>query len=228
MSPNSDMHVGPHSLQVGPDGDVWITLATGNRLARFDPEEGGIHARGIARRVLSRTRSDSMTRGRIWYTIAASNHVGVYDPSSGRHEVVRVPARSFGEEIMLRLLPTFMWLGQYVDLSATAAAGEGASMPASLWHRYRTGWRHLVLAAERPPHWSHRSGNAGSPHDRYRVHRTPPHAFRLEGPAVDPRVFVQPGGSIRPGHGGVRDLRVAHRTARHRDALRAERRPQHR
>jgi hypothetical protein len=35
--PNSNAHVGPHSLQVAPDGSVWITLALGNRLARFDP-----------------------------------------------------------------------------------------------------------------------------------------------------------------------------------------------
>jgi streptogramin lyase len=127
MPPNSDMHVGPHSLQVGPDGDVWITLATGNRLARFDPKEKGFTLEELPAGFYPHTlRLDD--QGRIWYTIAVSNHVGMYDPSSGRHEVIRVPARSFGEEVMLRLLPTFLWLGQYFELSATGAA-EGASVP---------------------------------------------------------------------------------------------------
>lgn len=36
---NSEMHVGPHSLQVDQDGAIWITLAVGNRLAKFDPQD---------------------------------------------------------------------------------------------------------------------------------------------------------------------------------------------
>ena len=34
---NSNAHVGPHSIQVAPDGTLWITLALGNQLAQFDP-----------------------------------------------------------------------------------------------------------------------------------------------------------------------------------------------
>ncbi len=37
QSQAASAHVGPHSLQVAPDGALWITLAIGNRLARFDP-----------------------------------------------------------------------------------------------------------------------------------------------------------------------------------------------
>jgi len=36
-TPTSNQHVGPHSIQVAPDGRLWITLASGNRLAGFDP-----------------------------------------------------------------------------------------------------------------------------------------------------------------------------------------------
>ena len=43
--PGSNAHVGPHSIQVAPDGALWITLALGNQLARFDPatEQWTIH-----------------------------------------------------------------------------------------------------------------------------------------------------------------------------------------
>jgi len=126
MLPTSNMRVGPHSLQVGGDGAIWITLATGNQLARFDPADESFTIEDLPGGIYPHTlRIDG--KGRVWYTIAVSNHVGMYDPASGRHEVLRVPARSFGEEIVLRLLPAMMWLSQYVDLSG--AGSEGGSLP---------------------------------------------------------------------------------------------------
>ncbi len=120
---NSDMHVGPHSLQVNSEGAIWITLATGNRLAKFDPSDNSFTIEPLPSGIYPHTlRIDD--RDRVWYTIAGSNHVGMYDPSSGQHETISVPARSFGEGVMLRMLPFFMWLSQYVDLSA-AAGGSG-------------------------------------------------------------------------------------------------------
>lgn len=127
LPPNSDMRVGPHSLQVGGDGAVWITLATGNQLARFDPADESFTIEDLPGGIYPHTlRIDGV--GRVWYTIAVSNHVGMYDPASGRHEVIRVPARSFGEEVLLRMLPVFLWLSQYVDIGG-GGGGEGASLP---------------------------------------------------------------------------------------------------
>jgi virginiamycin B lyase len=128
LPPNSDMRVGPHSLQVGGDGAIWITLATGNQLARFDPEDETFTIENLPGGIYPHTlRIDD--QGRVWYTIAVSNHVGMYDPASGRHEVIRVPARSFGEEVMLRMLPVVLWLSQYVDLGGAGGSGEGSSLP---------------------------------------------------------------------------------------------------
>jgi virginiamycin B lyase len=123
---NTDMRVGPHSLQVGEDGAVWITLAVGNKLARFDTDEKSFSIEELPAGIYPHTlRIDD--KGRIWYTIAVSNHVGMFDPSSGQHEVIRVPARDFGEEVALRLLPAIMWISQYVDLDL--GGGEGSSLP---------------------------------------------------------------------------------------------------
>jgi streptogramin lyase len=126
--PNSNAHVGPHSLQVAPDGAVWITLALGNQIARFDPgsEQWSIHPldEGYYPHTLRFDRE-----GRVWYTVAASNHVGMLDPKTGDHRWVRLPSRTWGEAITMRALPLFIWLNRHLDLSEYAANAEGASAP---------------------------------------------------------------------------------------------------
>src|SRR5439155_947572 len=78
---NADAHVAPHSLQVAPDGSIWITLCLGNKIARFDPrterfeifrQEDGLYPHTL--------RFDA--RGRAWYTLAVSNQVAMIDPRS--------------------------------------------------------------------------------------------------------------------------------------------------
>jgi streptogramin lyase len=126
--PNANAHVGPHSIQVAPDGAVWITLALGNQLARFDPatEAWSVHPldEGYYPHTL---RFDG--RGRIWYTVAVSNHIGIHDPSTGEHRWIRLPAQSFGQAVSLRLIPAFLWLNRWMDLSSMADGGEGISAP---------------------------------------------------------------------------------------------------
>ena len=125
---NFNMRVGPHSLQVGKDGDIWITLAIGNQLARFDTVEKSFMIEDLPGGIYPHTlRVDD--KGRIWYTIAVSNHVGMFDPESGQHEIIRVPARSFGEEVLLRAIPVVLWLSQYFDFELAGGAAEGDSLP---------------------------------------------------------------------------------------------------
>jgi virginiamycin B lyase len=124
--PNATAHMGPHSLQMGPDGSVWITLALGNRIARFDPktEEFELHAldEGFYPHTL---RIDD--RGRVWFTIAVSNHVGMYDPAARKMEIVRVPAGSFGQEIALRAMPYVLAAADFLGVDPTSLAGEGGA-----------------------------------------------------------------------------------------------------
>jgi len=126
--PTANAHVGPHSLQVAPDGAVWITLALGNRLARFDPASEDFEMVELRRGYYPHTlRFDA--RGRIWYTIAASNHLGMYDPASGEHREMRLPAGNLSQALALRLLPALLWLGRHVDLRSAAGEGDGFDMP---------------------------------------------------------------------------------------------------
>jgi streptogramin lyase len=126
MPPNSNSYVGPHSLQVAPDGSVWLTLALGNQLARFDTEKETWEIHPLDEGIYPHTlRFDQ--RGRIWYTMAVSNHIGMLEPESGRQHSIRLPSTSFGQAVTLRLIPFILWLGKYVDLGGMAT-GEGGDI----------------------------------------------------------------------------------------------------
>ncbi|MBW2419050.1 MAG: hypothetical protein JRH19_10915 [Deltaproteobacteria bacterium] len=124
----SNSHVAPHSLQTAPDGSIWLTLSIGNQLARFDveTEEWSIHTvdSGMYPHTL---RFDD--QGRIWYTMAASNHIGMFDPASHAQRHVRLPARTWRQEIILRTMPLILKIGQYVDIRGRAAEADGIKLP---------------------------------------------------------------------------------------------------
>jgi len=113
---------------MAPDGSIWITLALGNQLARFDPKDESWSIEQLEHGFYPHTlRFDP--RGRIWYTIAASNHLGMFDPATGEHREMRLPAASFQQGLILRLFPAFVWLNKHVDLLGASAAGEGMTLP---------------------------------------------------------------------------------------------------
>jgi virginiamycin B lyase len=127
LAPNSNAHVAPHSLQVAPDGSIWITLCLGNKVGRFDPqtEQWTIFEQkdGLYPHTL---RFDH--QGRVWYTLAVSNQVGMIDPKTGEQRTIRLPARTWGQAFALRALPVFLWVGKYFDLTNTNGA-EGINLP---------------------------------------------------------------------------------------------------
>jgi streptogramin lyase len=124
---NATAHVGPHSLQVASDGVVWITLALGNQLARFDPGTERVDLHPVADGYYPHTlRFDA--RGRVWFTLAVSNHVGVLDPATNAIRTVRLPARTWGQAAMVRIMPAFLWLARHVDLDPERS-GDGPWLP---------------------------------------------------------------------------------------------------
>jgi virginiamycin B lyase len=126
--PTANAHVGPHSLQAAPDGALWITLALGNQLARFDPKTESWSTHVLEHGFYPHTlRFDA--RGRIWYTIAGSNHLGFFDPATDESRQIRLPSRTLGQALMMRSMPFLMWLGKRVDLRGRAAEGDGFEAP---------------------------------------------------------------------------------------------------
>ena len=127
LAPNSNAHVAPHSLQVAPDGSVWMTLCLGNKIGRFDPkteqwtifeQQDGLYPHTL--------RFDH--QGRAWYTLAVSNQVGMIDPKDGQQRTIRLPAHTWGQAVAVRVLPVFLWAGKYLNLANTNSA-EGIDLP---------------------------------------------------------------------------------------------------
>ncbi|MCP4908887.1 MAG: hypothetical protein GY910_28250 [bacterium] len=124
----SNSYVSPHSLQTAPDGSIWITLSSGNQLARFEIESETFEIHEVASGIYPHTlRFDQ--RGRIWYTMAATNHVGFFDPATGEQRHVRLPARNWTQALILRLTPLFLKIGRVIDIRGAAADGDGIKMP---------------------------------------------------------------------------------------------------
>jgi virginiamycin B lyase len=122
---NSSAALGPHSLQTTANGDIWITMALGNKLTRFDIETQQFTNFDLPSGIYPHTlRVDDQQR--VWYTLSVSNQVGVYDTKTGENTTIRVPARSFGEAILLRLLPYILAWDLIPDGSE---GGGGDSLP---------------------------------------------------------------------------------------------------
>jgi len=127
LAPNSNAHVAPHSLQVAPDGALWVTFCLGNKVGRFDPkteqwqiieQDDGLYPHTL--------RFDA--KGRIWYTLAVSNHVGMIDPRSGLRRTIRLPARDWRQDLAIRLTPVFLSLTRFISPDRLAA-GSGVELP---------------------------------------------------------------------------------------------------
>lgn len=124
---NADSHVAPHSLQVAPDGTIWITLCLGNKIARFDPRSERFEVWAQEEGLYPHTlRFDA--RGRVWYTLAVSNQVAMIDPATGTRRTFRLPARTWGETFAVRAVPFVLWLGRFVNLDPERA-GDGPALP---------------------------------------------------------------------------------------------------
>src|SRR4029434_10327330 len=84
-----------------------------NQLARFDPAIESFSTVHLARGYYPPTlRFDS--RGRIWYTIAGSNHLGMWDPAAGTGRELRLPSRTLGQAVAMRVMPLALWLGRHL------------------------------------------------------------------------------------------------------------------
>jgi streptogramin lyase len=109
MPPTANAREGPHSLQVGPDGDIWITFALGNKMGRFDTKAETWKTYPLDEGYYPHTlRIDG--KGRVWFTLAVSNHLGMFDPETETFRTQRLPAGSLGQDLVLRMLPVILWL----------------------------------------------------------------------------------------------------------------------
>lgn len=126
LPPNATAHVAPHSLQVAPDGKIWVTLCLGNKVGVFDPrteswklwdQQSGLYPHTL--------RFDH--KGRAWYTLAVSNHVAMIDPRSGEQRTIKLPSRTWTQAFAVWLAPILVRSGGWLPQPETVS--EGAMIP---------------------------------------------------------------------------------------------------
>ena len=150
--PTSDAHVGPHSLQVAPDGAIWITLALGNQLARFDPASERFEVRAARARLLSRTRCASMRAGASGTRSPRRTTWACTTPRRSEQRELRLPARDLGQAL-IAALDAVPDLAGPARGSARRGGRERRHHDAGALRRRRRARRlGLVQPAQRAPH----------------------------------------------------------------------------
>ncbi len=123
-----ETYLAPHSLQTAPDGIIWLTLASGNQLAGFDPAtetwdmvdlEEGINPHTL--------RFDK--RGRLWYTVTATNHVGMFNPKTREQKFIRLEFPDLETRLITWFTPFFIEHADWFNLEDRSAEMDGVTMP---------------------------------------------------------------------------------------------------
>ena len=123
-----DTYLAPHSLQTAPDGVIWLTLASGNQLAGFNPEtetwdmvdlEEGINPHTL--------RFDQ--RGRLWYTVTATNHVGMFDPGTREQTFIQLDFPDFKSRVITWFTPFFIKHADLFQLEDRSEEMDGITLP---------------------------------------------------------------------------------------------------
>ena len=121
-------YLAPHSLQTAPDGVIWLTLASGNQLAGFDPRTEQWDIVDLEKGINPHTlRFDD--RGRLWYTITATNHVGMFNPQTREQTFIRLKFPDFKTRLITWLTPLFIANANLLDLDDRSAEMDGVTMP---------------------------------------------------------------------------------------------------
>lgn len=122
---------GPHSVELGDDGRLWITHSLGSEIAAFDPASGDLQHWSLPRGAYY-PHSLRVRAGHVWFTIALSNQLGHLDVSTGAVEVLPLPTADLEQSLGRNFLGiTFglasLWPGQdrHVDLNLARLSGSG-------------------------------------------------------------------------------------------------------
>ena len=157
--PNANAHVGPHSLQVAPDGSIWITLALGNQIARFDPATRAVDDARARGGLLPAHAALRCARTRLVHArrVESHRHVRSRDRRAARHP----PAGArLAQAVALRAMPSSSGSAATSTSAAPRRERRRRQPAGAVRHRHRARRRRLVQPAQRAPHRSRRSRHA--------------------------------------------------------------------
>ncbi len=123
-----ESYLAPHSLQTAPDGIIWLTLASGNQLAGFNPATETWDMVDLKEGINPHTlRFDK--KGRLWYTITATNHVGMFDPKTREQKFIRLDFPDLETRLITWFTPFFIEHADLFKLEDRSADMDGITMP---------------------------------------------------------------------------------------------------
>lgn len=116
--------VAPHSIQLAPDGKLWMTLSTGRGLASFDPVTEKFRTFDHPNRAKYPHTLRFDAKGDIWYTVSMTNHVAHFSPSSGKFELYDLPTRNWRQWLVSRLMGFFVWIANTFNVKGDPVVSD--------------------------------------------------------------------------------------------------------
>lgn len=109
----TEAHQGPHSVEFGPDGELWITASLGNELIAAKPTANGATRHWSLPRGAFYPHTLRVRKNAVWFTIAISNQVGKLDRRTGRFTIVQLPTSRFSQKVTRALMPFLFGFGSF-------------------------------------------------------------------------------------------------------------------
>jgi streptogramin lyase len=121
--------VAPHSLQVGPEGKLWITLSVGKGLASFDPTTERFETFDHPDRVKYPHTLRFDQAGNAWYTVSMTNHLARFDPGTGEFTIYDLPTRNFTQWALARGMGLLVWASNSLGFKPQAVVSDPEMNP---------------------------------------------------------------------------------------------------
>lgn len=109
----TEAHQGPHSVEFGPDGRLWITASLGNEVIAAQPKPNGATQHWSLPRGSFYPHTLRVRKNAVWFTIAITNQVGRLDPETGRFTIVQLPCSRFSQRAVRALMPFVFGMGSF-------------------------------------------------------------------------------------------------------------------
>ncbi len=104
---------GPHSLEEGPNGKLWMSNALSGEIVSFDPRTKAFETFPVGGDALYPHTLRWDKKGILWFTIALSNQMGRFDPKTEIFTLIDLPTHSFDSWMSDAMLPSLLWLASF-------------------------------------------------------------------------------------------------------------------
>ena len=121
--------VAPHSLQVGPEGKLWITLSVGRGLASFDPATEKFRTFDHPARVMYPHTLRFDEEGNAWYTVSMTNHLAKFDTRQETFSIYELPTRTFTQWFLARAMRLMVWASNALGVKPEAVVADPEMNP---------------------------------------------------------------------------------------------------